>query len=107
MRRTPVIPRERAARDAEEAVDHSLAEGSLEAALGFVDALEAAYELLARHPGAGSPRFAQELGLPGLRSWRLSGSPHVVFYQEREGHVDVWRVLHEKRDIPVELLADE
>ncbi len=103
----PVIPRQRAVCDAEEAVDHSLAEGSLKAALGFVGALEAAYELLARHPGAGSPRFAQELGLPGLRSWRLSGYPHVVFYQDRENRVDVWRVLHEKRDIPVELLAEE
>ena len=25
---------------------------------------------------------------------------HLIFYVEREEHIDVWRVLHEQRDIP-------
>ena len=48
----------------------------------------------------GSPRDAHELGLPGLRSWALKRYPYLVFYVERTDHVDVWRVLHEDRDIP-------
>ena len=26
--------------------------------------------------------------------------PYLIFYIERDGHVDVWRVLHALRDIP-------
>jgi len=30
----------------------------------------------------------------------VSRHPHLVFYVDREAHVDVWRVLHGERDIP-------
>jgi toxin ParE1/3/4 len=26
--------------------------------------------------------------------------PYLVFYFEREDHIDVWRVMHVRRDIP-------
>ena len=26
--------------------------------------------------------------------------PHLVFYVERDDHIDVWRVLHSQRDLP-------
>ena len=42
----PVVPRERAHRDIEEAIGHYLEEGAGEAALGFIDALEALVEKL-------------------------------------------------------------
>jgi toxin ParE1/3/4 len=35
-----------------------------------------------------------------LRSWRLARCPYVVFYVERDDHLDVWRVLHARQDIP-------
>ena len=38
--------------------------------------------------------------LPGLRFWRLKQYPYLVFYLERSDHIDVWRVLHGKRDVP-------
>jgi toxin ParE1/3/4 len=96
----PVIPRERAARDADDAVAHYLAEAGEAAALGFVAALQAAYRRIARYPGIGSPRHGQETGLDGLRSWPLRRYPYLVFYMDRGTHLDVWRVLHAKRDIP-------
>jgi toxin ParE1/3/4 len=96
----PVIPRERAVRDAEQIVDYYLAEGSDQAAMGFIDALEQAYAHIAEHPATGSSRYAFELDLPGLRSWPLARYPHLIFYLEREAHIDVWRVLHGKRDVP-------
>ena len=66
----------------------------------FVDELEKAYGHIARHPLSGSPRYAHHLGLADLRFWRLRRYPYLIFYVEREEHIDVWRVLHEQRDIP-------
>ena len=53
-----------------------------------------------RNAATGSPRYAHELDLPGLRSWPLKRYPYLIFYVEREDHIDVWRVLHGERDIP-------
>lgn len=100
MKQQPVIPRERALQDVEEAVDHCLAEAGQDVALGFIEALEQAYALIARHPEAGSPRLAHELNLPGLRSWPLQRFPQVMFYVVQEDRVDGWRVLHGQRDLP-------
>jgi toxin ParE1/3/4 len=96
----PVVLRERALRDVEAALDHYRTEGGPRVAEGFVDALEGAGGHLARHPGSGSPRYAHDLDLPGLRSWGLRDYPYLIFYVEMSDHLDVWRVLHEERDIP-------
>ena len=96
----PVILRQRAGRDVEAAVGRYLAEAGETVALGFIDALERAYLHLSRHPATGSPRHAHELNLPGLRTWPLKRYPYLVFYVERDDHLDVWRVLHGERDIP-------
>jgi toxin ParE1/3/4 len=74
--------------------------GSEQAALGFVAEIEQAYARLSRHPNIGSARYAYELDIPGLRSWPLDRYPHLIFYIEREAHVEIWRVLNGKRDIP-------
>lgn len=100
MKAKPVVPREQAHRDVEDAIAHYLAEGAKTAALGFIDALEGAYRHIGRQPATGSPRYAHELNLLGLRSWPLKRYPYLVFYVERSDHVDVWRVLHGQRDIP-------
>jgi toxin ParE1/3/4 len=100
VRAKPVVPREQAHRDVQDAVAHYLAEGAETAALGFIDALENAYRHIGRHPATGSPRYAHELNLPGLRSWPLTRYPYLVFYVEHPDHVDVWRVLQGQRDIP-------
>lgn len=100
MKVKPVVPRELANLDVDEAIGHYLSEGSEQAALGFIDALELAYVHIGRHPATGSPRYAHELDLPGLRSWPLKRFPYLVFYVERDDQVDVWRVLHGQRDIP-------
>lgn len=96
----PVIPKALANRDVDQAIDHYLDEGGERVGLGFIDALERAYQHIARHPASGSPRYAQELDLPGLRAWPLKRHPYLVFYVERDDHIDVWRVLHSQRDLP-------
>ena len=100
MSRKPVLPRALARRDVDDAVDHYLHAAGVEIALGFIEALESAYRAIADHPAAGSPRHAHELALPGLRSRGLERYPYLVFYVERDDHIDVWRVLHAQRDIP-------
>jgi len=106
MKSKPVVPRAEANRDVDEAIDHYLSESAEQAALGFIDALERAYAYIARHPATGSPRYAHALNIPGLRSWPLTRYPHLVFFMERDDHIDVWRVLHGQRDIPVWLGND-
>jgi len=97
---TGIVPRELANRDVEEAIDHYLVEATAKVALGFVDELEKAYAHIARHRTSGSPRYAHQLGLADLRFWPIGRYPYLVFYVECDEHIDVWRVLHEQRDIP-------
>lgn len=94
------VLRARADQDVQEAIDYYLGERAQQAALGFVDALEQGLQHVERHPATGSPRCADELGLPGLRYWPLKGYPYLVFYVEGDDRIDVWRVLHASRDIP-------
>ena len=81
-------------------MDYYAREAGEGVALGFIDAVESAYHAIARRPQSGSPRYAHELSLPGLRSRGLNRYPYLVFYIERGTHIDVWRVLHAHRDIP-------
>jgi toxin ParE1/3/4 len=103
----PVIPREQANRDVDEAVAYYLNEAGEAVAMGFVDALERAYGHIGRHPATGSQRYAHELNLPGLRAWPLTRYPHLVLYVEHSDHIDVWRVLHGQRDIPAWMQAPD
>lgn len=100
MKAKPVVPREQAVRDVDEAIAHYLDEQAEQAASGFIDALEKALAHIGRHPATGSPRYAHELNLPGLRTWPLTRYPQLVFYVEHPDHIDVWCVLHGQRDIP-------
>lgn len=107
MRARPVIPREQARQDVENALVFYLTQGADAAALGFIDALEQAYVHIGRHPATGSPRYGHELNLAGLRSWPLTRFPYLVFYVEHPDRVDVLRVLHGQRDIPQWMHAPE
>ena len=96
----PVVLRERAQSDIDEAVEHYLAEAGPSVALAFIDALEDALRRIGEQPAAGSPRYAHELDIPGLRFRPMGKFPYLVFHVEGEVEIDVWRVLHGTRDIP-------
>lgn len=106
MTRYRVIPRQRAEQDIDEAIDHYFAEGGTDLALQFVDAIESAFSHLNAHPESGSPRYATELDLPGLRHWPLDKLPYLIFYVVNVNVIDVWRVLHGKRDVPETMQSD-
>jgi toxin ParE1/3/4 len=101
-----IVRRALADQDVHAIVDWYLVEAGPSVALGFIDALERAFKQLARQPAMGSPRYGHDLGIPGLRSWPLRSYPHLVFYFEAPDVVEVWRVLHGQRDIPVHLQED-
>ena len=96
----PVVLRERARRDIDEAVEHYLAEAGEAVALGFIDALEDTRRRIGEQPASGSPRYAHELDIPGLRYLTVGKFPYLVFYVEGGAETDVWRMLHGARDIP-------
>jgi toxin ParE1/3/4 len=96
----PVIPRRLAQQDIEATVAHYLEQGGEALALRFIEAVESAFARIGRYPGVGSPRYAYELGIEGLRAWPLRHFPYLVFYREEANQLDVWRLLHAGRDIP-------
>lgn len=103
MTSKPVLPRERAREDMASAVRHYRREAGEEVALGLVDAINAALAAIATHPAAGSPRYGVMLSIEGLRSRRLGRYPYLVFYIERADRIEVWRVLHSRRDLAATL----
>lgn len=106
MKVKPVVARELATHDIDEIIAYYLGKSAEPTVYGFIDALENAYTHIGRRPETGSPRYAHELNLPDLRFWPLKRYPHLVFYVERPGHIDVWRVLHGTRDIPKWMVDD-
>ena len=69
----------------------------------FVNALERAVVHIQRAPGTGSPRYAIELDIPGLRFWLLSKFPYGLFYLEKDDQLLVIRMVHMAQDIPASL----
>jgi len=98
--------RERAAIDIDRAADDYLAEAGAEVAVRFVDAVERAVGQIARSPHSGSLRFSYELEIPGLRVRPVTRFPYLVFCIAGDEVVDVWRILHSRRDIPSAVTGD-
>lgn len=66
----------------------------------FLDAVQAAFDMLRRRPDIGSPRHFHSPLLTGLRSWPIPGFPAIRAYYIHSGdELGVLRVLHGKRDI--------
>jgi toxin ParE1/3/4 len=80
----PLLPRGLARRDVEAAIDRYLREAGPDVALGFIESLRVAYRVISDHPLIGSPRYADELGIPGLRSLVLKRYSYLVLYVERD-----------------------
>lgn len=90
-----------AEREIRQAAAYYRSEGGDSLALKWAAAIEHALRHLGHHPATGSTRYAMLLTLADLRCWPIRGFPYLIFYMERDAQVDVWRVLHAQRDIPV------
>lgn len=78
-----------------------------EYALAFIDDLERAYHHIQRFPESGSTRYAFELDLPNLRMWQCDKYPYLIFYVDLPQQIEIWRVLHRKKDIPPTFQTDK
>lgn len=99
----PVRLRALADADFDAALDHGLDIGGAAAGHRLNDAVSEALSLLSRQPGIGSGRHAALTGITGLRCWPLSPLPYLIFYVERDSHIDVLRLLHQRQDIARQL----
>lgn len=93
--------------DIQTALSYYQTQAGQDVALDFIDQLESALKHIGQHPPTGSLRFAYELEIPDLRSWTLQKFPHSLFYVANDTSVDVWRLLHARRDIPAFLSFDQ
>ena len=92
----PVLQSLQARADIDDALDFYALEAP-QMAGGFVDALEKVVAHIQRAPGTGAPRYAQELGLSGLRFWGLNKFAFSLFYIEQADHMWVIRLVHMSR----------
>jgi toxin ParE1/3/4 len=74
-------------------------QGAEDVAERVFDAAVAALGQIQHSPGLGSPRLGALAGIRGLRSWQVEGFPLRWFYFEAEKHLDIVRLLGERRDI--------
>lgn len=98
-----IVPSIPAIWDVRSVVDYYADEAGQAVAARFLDELENAYDLIQRSPGAGSPRYAHELGLEDVRHCQLRRYPYLVFYVEQPHRIAILRILHAQRDIPTQL----
>ena len=84
-----------------------IAEDNPDAAERFLDAAEAAFDLLASMPSMGRAVTFQSPATQGIRVWRIQGfERYLIFYRAVEGGIEIVRVLHGARDIEG-LFADD
>jgi toxin ParE1/3/4 len=90
---------ERVWRDLEEIADF-IANESLDAALRFYEAAEAAFEELAQMPEMGASRTFRNSRLGLVRMWPIPRFENwLIFYRPIDQGIEVLRVLHSARDI--------
>jgi toxin ParE1/3/4 len=98
----PVHYRDLALDDIDSSIDYyATVDGKV--ARRWVEEMQRAVADIGRHPRLGSSRFAEQLGIEGLRHRTLGKFPYLVFYIESDSRIVIVRVLHERRDVHGEL----
>jgi len=95
----PAFIRPQAQRDRQVEVRYYRKQAGRKMAVHLVAATNAALDQIEIEPGIGSPVLGKALGIPGLRTWRVTKFPLLWFYFEREDHIDVVRLLGERQDM--------
>jgi toxin ParE1/3/4 len=75
----PLVLRPLAEADIDAVFAYCRAEGGPSPARQLADQLDDALRTLATHPAIGSRRYADLLGIPGLRSWPIKKSPYLIY----------------------------
>jgi plasmid stabilization system protein ParE len=84
-----------------------IADGSIDAALRFLERAEQTIKGLTLFPESGAPFATSVPDLAGMRTKLIKGFPnHVVFYIEREETIEVVRVMRGGQNMDVEVTKD-
>ena len=97
--------RPRAREDRRAEVLHYRRGDGAKVAANLVQAMSRALLELELNPAIGSPTLGKDLGIKGLRTWRVDGFPLSFWYFDRDDHVDVARLIGQRQDqrgIPIE-----
>lgn len=86
-------------RDREAEIRYYRKQAGSKVAVRLVGAADKALDQIELEPGMGSPVLGNALGLPELRTWKVTKFPLLWFYFERADHLDVIRLLGERQDI--------
>ena len=100
MGQKPVVRRRRADDDIEMAIAYYLDEAGAEVATDFINRLEESLRKISRQPTIGSTHYGHLIQIPQLRQWPMKNFPYLLFYIEKENHIELARVLHSSLDIP-------
>lgn len=99
----PITRRPKAVEDVESHAMY-IADGSIDAALRFLERAEQTIKGLSLFPESGGPFPTKVPELSGMRTRLVKDFPnHVVFYIEREESIEVIRVLRGGQDMEVEV----
>ena len=70
------------------------------AAIGFLDGVDAALGLLGQWPGIGTSCRFQNTRFDGIRVWPIPGFKNfLIFYRVLDNEVEIVRVIHGARDL--------
>lgn len=106
MNPKPVVLSDRALVELAQIVRRYSSTASADVARSFAGAVRDAVQHLRLFPATGSTRWDLPLYWPELRSWPVSGFPYLLLYAESDDTIDIYRILHNARDIPESLRED-
>ncbi len=95
----PSLLRPQAIRDQQSEVRNYRTQRDIRLAVKVANATNAALDQIELNPGMGSPTLGKQLGIQGLRTWRVGKFPLLWLYFEHKNHLDVVRLLGERQDI--------
>jgi len=79
----------------------------LKTALRFYANAASSFATIAGMPGIGEPWRSTDPRLAGMRVGRIKGfERHLIFYRPTDDGVDIVRVLHGARDLPLALESE-
>jgi toxin ParE1/3/4 len=93
----------RAQADVDEEAAYYQTTDSLATATRFLDDLRHVFERLVEFPHLGTPWKTPNRQLVGLWRRLLPNFPYSVFYLSTEEAIEIVRILHNSRDLPVSL----
>lgn len=95
------LVRPQADRDIDDLADSIAEYASIDKALDFLADVDACFSLLASQPEMGWPSKLSHPHLQTARTFRVSDrfEEFLIFYQPRENHIEIIRVVHGARDL--------